>query len=63
MKQTKKTTPAPKPTRKLARGFAVMDPTRVHEIATLGGEAVSRNRKHMKKIGAIGGRAPHKAKG
>jgi general stress protein YciG len=37
------------------RGFASMDPNRRREIASLGGQKVSRNRQHMAEIGRKGG--------
>ena len=46
------------------RGFAAMKPEDVLRICTMGGRTVSRNRKHMAEIGAIGGAMPRKmAKG
>jgi hypothetical protein len=45
---------------KLARGFAVMRPTEVKRIASLGGQAISKNKRHMQAIGAIGGTNSHK---
>lgn len=39
------------------RGFASMTPDQQRAIARKGGEAVSRNREHMAKIGARGGEA------
>ncbi len=39
------------------RGFAVMDNERQKEIAKKGGEAVSKNRRHMAEIGRKGGEA------
>ena len=44
-------------TRKSQRGFAAMDGAKQREIARKGGEAVSKDRKHMAEIGARGGRA------
>lgn len=42
---------------KQRKGFAVMEPAEVERIARMGGEAVSKNRAHMKRIGAAGGAA------
>jgi general stress protein YciG len=38
------------------RGFRAMKKSKQVKIARLGGLAVSKNRKHMARIGAIGGR-------
>lgn len=48
---------------KLRRGFAVMDTYEVSRIASLGGKAVSKNRKHMAEIGSAGGKNSHKGNG
>ena len=37
------------------RGFAVMSKEKRSAIASLGGKAVSKNRKHMSRIGRAGG--------
>lgn len=39
------------------RGFAAMDEEKQREIASKGGEAVSRDREHMAEIGRKGGEA------
>ena len=44
------------------KGFASMNPETQRKIAQLGGNAVSSNRDHMAKIGAIGGRASGKSR-
>lgn len=44
-------------TPKSQRGFAAMDGAKQREIARKGGEAVSKDRKHMAEIGAKGGKA------
>lgn len=41
------------------RGFASMDPELQRRIASKGGEAVSRDRKHMAEIGRKGGENSH----
>lgn len=45
------------------RGFASMDREKQHEIASKGGEAVSRNRAHMAQIGRKGGEAVSQNRG
>lgn len=47
MKQTTK--------KKSLRGFAAMDPEKQRRIASLGGKAISNDRKHMATIGSKGG--------
>jgi uncharacterized protein len=44
------------------RGFAAMDPALQRRIARQGGLTVSRNRKHMARIGRIGGEHSHGAR-
>lgn len=46
--------------KKARRGFAAMSPTKQREIATKGGQTISKNRKHMRKIGKIGGANSHR---
>jgi uncharacterized protein len=41
--------------KKSLRGFAALDPEERRRIASLGGKAVSSDRKHMATIGAKGG--------
>ena len=41
--------------KKSGRGFASMDAKKQREIASKGGQAVSRDRKHMAEIGRKGG--------
>ena len=48
-----------RPGKSRPRGFAAMDSTMQRQIASLGGWAVSRNRKHMAAIGRIGGQHSH----
>lgn len=45
--------------KKQKRGFASMSAEARSEIARLGGIAVSRNRRHMASIGAVGGYNSH----
>lgn len=40
-------------------GFAVMDPQHSRDIQSRGGLTTSRNREHMRQIGAKGGAATH----
>jgi len=49
-----------KPEEPKPRGFAVMSAEDTRRIARMGGEAVSRNRKHMREIGKKGGKNSHK---
>lgn len=41
---------------KMRKGFAVMTKAERIRIATMGGEAVSKNTRHMAEIGKVGGR-------
>jgi hypothetical protein len=59
MKKQNKTVLAQKPEiiGKQMKGFAAMDPKEVIRIATMGGKTVSKDRAHMRRIGAAGGAA------
>lgn len=50
------------PTEKLRRGFAVIEKSLGRRIASLGGKAVSKNRKYMRDLGRRGGIASGAAK-
>lgn len=54
----KKTTEKPKQ----RKGFAVIEPALQRKIASMGGKAVSKDRRHMADIGRIGGEAKRNAK-
>ena len=45
---------------KQQRGFASMDPDKQRKIASKGGKAVSKDRKHMSEIGRKGGENSHR---
>ena len=47
--------PVMRPRQKQQKGFAIMTAAKRHEIATLGGLAVSKDRLHMAELGRIGG--------
>ena len=49
-----------KPQRQM-KGFAVMTNAEVKRIATMGGKTISKNRSHMRRIGAAGGAARYAA--
>lgn len=58
------------PTAKKRRGFAVMDPARVREIASKGGKAAHQagtahefTRDEAREAGRKGGKAPHRSRG
>lgn len=57
----KRKTTTIKTTKPKLRGFAAMSAEQKRRIASMGGKMVSKNRKHMAAIGAVGGAAPHKA--
>lgn len=54
-KPIKKAKPPTMPPTKQRRGFATMSPEMVKRISRMGGEAVSRDREHMARIGSKGG--------
>jgi|GEM_PF-2322227 len=41
--------------KKSRRGFAAMNPEQIRKIASMGGQAISKNREHMEVIGKKGG--------
>lgn len=47
---------------KQRKGFAVIEPALQRKIASMGGRAVSKDRRHMADIGRIGGEAKRNAK-
>lgn len=48
---------------KARRGFAAMSPELQRSIARMGGQTISKNKKWMASIGAVGGKNSHRGDG